>query len=172
MDPAIWWYVTRASAIIAWALMVISVMWGILLSTRVMKPKDSPGWLLDLHRWMSGLSVVFVGLHMFSLYVDSFAHFTIPDLFVPFHSQYVKVASLGPWPIALGVLCFYIMIAVQGTSLMMKKLPRKYWKAIHYSSYALVLVVSFHASFDFHHHCRTYCSHLVSEACQNLGGHG
>ena len=148
MDPAIWWYVTRASAIIAWALMVISVMWGILLSTRVMKPKDSPGWLLDLHRWMSGLSVVFVGLHMFSLYMDNFAHFTIPDLFVPFHSQYAKVASLGPWPVALGVLCFYIMIAVQGTSLMMKKLPRKYWKAIHYSSYVLVLVVSFHAGWS------------------------
>ena len=148
MDPAIWWYVTRSSAIIAWALMVVSVMWGILLATRIMKPKDSPGWLLDLHRWMSGLSVVFVGLHMFSLYMDNFAHFTVPDLFIPFHSQYAKVASLGPWPIALGVLCFYIMIAVQGTSLMMKKLPRKYWKAIHYSSYALVLVVSFHAGWS------------------------
>jgi ferredoxin-NADP reductase len=31
---------------------------------------------------------------------------------------------------------------------MMKKLPRKYWKAIHYSSYALVLVVSFHAGWS------------------------
>jgi ferredoxin-NADP reductase len=85
---------------------------------------------------------------MFSLYMDNFAHFTVPDLFIPFHSQYAKVASLGPWPIALGVLCYYIMIAVQGTSLMMKKLPRKYWKAIHYSSYALVLVVSFHAGWS------------------------
>ena len=62
LDPAIWWYVTRASAIIAWALMVISVTWGILLATRVMKPKDNPSWLLDLHRWLSGLSVVFVGI--------------------------------------------------------------------------------------------------------------
>jgi len=148
MDPAIWWYVTRSSAIIAWALMVVSVMWGILLSTRVMKPKDNPGWLLDLHRWMSGLTVVFVGLHMFSLYMDNFAHFSIPDLFIPFHSQYTKVAALGAWPIALGVLCFYFLIAVQGTSLMMKKLPRKYWKAIHYSSYALVLLVSFHAGWS------------------------
>ena len=148
MDPAIWWYVTRASAIIAWALMVVSVMWGILLSTRVMKPKDNPGWLLDLHRWMSGLSVIFVGLHMFSLYVDKYAAFTVQDLFIPFHSQYQKIASLGPWPIALGVFCTYILIAVQGTSLMMKKLPRKYWKAIHYSSYALVLLVSFHAGWS------------------------
>lgn len=147
-DPAIWWYVTRSSAIIAWALMVISVTWGILLATRVMKPKDNPGWLLDLHRWLSGLSVVFVGIHMASLFVDKYAAFSLQDLFIPFHSQYQKIAWLGGWPVALGVICTYILIAVQTTSLMMKKLPRKYWKAIHYSSYALVLLVSFHAGWS------------------------
>ena len=118
-DPAIWWYVTRASAVIAWVLMVISVTWGILLATRVMKPNDNPSWLLDLHSWLSGLSVTFVGIHMFSLYVDEYAAFTLADLFVPFHSQYQKIASLGAWPIALGVICTYILIAVQVTSLMM-----------------------------------------------------
>ena len=148
LDPAIWWYVTRASAIIAWALMVISVTWGILLATRVMKPKDNPSWLLDLHRWLSGLSVVFVGIHMVTLFIDEYAAFTLQDLFIPFHSQYQKIAWLGGWPIALGVICTYILIAVQTTSLMMKKLPRKYWKAIHYSSYALVLLVSFHAGWS------------------------
>jgi len=128
--------------------MVISVLWGILLSTRVLKKRDNPGWLLDLHRWMSGMSVVMVFLHMFSLYMDKYAHFSISDLLIPFHSKYTKIASLGAWPVVLGVLCFYILIAVQGSSLMMRRLPRKYWKGIHYSSYALVLVVSFHAGWS------------------------
>ena len=148
MDPQIWWYVTRASALIAWVLLVISVMWGILLATRVLKPKDNPGWLLDLHRWLSGLAVVFTGLHMFSLYMDQYAHFSISDLFIPFHSQYTKIQSLGALPIALGVLCFYLLIAVQSTSLIMKVLPRKYWKAIHYLSYVVVVVISFHAGWS------------------------
>jgi ferredoxin-NADP reductase len=113
-----------------------------------MKPKDNPGWLLDLHRWLSGLSVVFVGIHMASLFIDKYAAFSLQDLFIPFHSQYQKIAWLGGWPVALGVICTYILIAVQTTSLMMKKLPRKYWKAIHYSSYALVLLVSFHAGWS------------------------
>jgi ferredoxin-NADP reductase len=69
-------------------------------------------------------------------------------VFTLFHSQYQKIASLGPWPVAIGVLGTYVLIAVQGTSLMMKRLPRKYWKAIHYSSYALVLTVSFHAGWS------------------------
>ena len=148
MSSQFWWYLTRASAIVAWTLMVVSVLWGILLSTRVLKKRDNPSWLLDLHRWMSGLSVVMVVLHMFSLYMDHYAHFSVPDLLVPFHSKYTKIASLGAWPVALGVFCFYILIAVQGSSLMMRRLPRRFWKGIHYSSYVLVLVVSFHAGWS------------------------
>lgn len=145
MNEQLWWYVTRSSAVIAWVLLVISVLWGILLSTRVFRMRDNPGWLLDLHRWVSGLSIIFVGFHMGALYLDKYAHFSIPDLLVPFQSAYTKVASLGPWPVALGVMCFYLMIAIQLSSLMMKRLPRSLWKGIHYSSYVLVLVVSFHA---------------------------
>lgn len=148
IDPQIWWYVTRASALIAWVLLVLSVTWGILLATRILKPKDNPGWLMDLHRWMAGLAVFFTGLHMFSLYADQYAHFSFEDLFIPFHSQYTKIESLGPLPIALGVLCFYLLIAVQSTSLIMKILPRKFWKAIHYLSYVVVVLVSFHAGWS------------------------
>ena len=46
-DPHLWWYVTRASALIAWALMTLSVLWGILLSTRVLRRADNPSWLRD-----------------------------------------------------------------------------------------------------------------------------
>lgn len=145
LDPAIWWYVTRASAVVGWVLLVLSVLLGILLSTRLLRPRDNPGWLLDLHRWLSGLAVTFVGLHMLSLYLDTYAHFSVPDLFVPFHSAYQVVESLGRWPVAIGVLCAYAMVAVQFTSLLMRVLPRRWWKAIHYLSYLTVLAVSFHA---------------------------
>ena len=148
MSPEFWWYVTRASALIAWVLLVVSVTWGILLATRVLKPNDNPSWLLDLHRWLSGLAVTFTALHMFSLYIDSYAPFSAADLFIPFHSTYIQVASLGKWPIVLGVLCAYLLIAVQSTSLLMKVLPRRFWKAIHYLSYAVVLMVSFHAGWS------------------------
>ena len=148
MSPEFWWYVTRASALIAWVLLVVSVTWGILLSTRILKPNDNPSWLLDLHRWLSGLAVSFTALHMFSLWIDSYAPFSAADLFIPFHSTYVQVESLGKWPIVLGVICAYLLIAVQSTSLLMKVLPRKFWKAIHYLSYVVVLLVSFHAGWS------------------------
>ena len=46
------------------------------------------------------------------------------------------------------MICFYFLMAVQSTSLLMKILPRRFWKAIHYSSYAVVLLVSFHAGWS------------------------
>jgi len=146
-NPQIWWYLTRASAIIAWALLVISVIWGILLSTRLFQPKDNPAWLMDLHKYLSGLSMIFVLTHMATLYFDSYAHFTIPQLLIPFESQYVKTGleKLNNLPTALGVLTFWAMLSVLATSWIMKILPRKFWKGLHYTSYLAVIMVSFHA---------------------------
>jgi predicted ferric reductase len=143
--PAIWWFVSRASGIVAWSLLVISVMIGVLLATRVLKPNDNPGWLYHFHNWLSGLSIVFVITHVAALMLDSYVTFTILDIAIPFHSDYVKYPSLGRIPIAFGVLSLYTLFAVQLTSLYRKNMSTKAWKTIHYSSYLLVLLVSAHA---------------------------
>ena len=39
MNPNPWWNLTRASAIVAWVLMAVAILWGVLLATRVLKPK-------------------------------------------------------------------------------------------------------------------------------------
>lgn len=138
-DPHLWWYISRASALIAWALMTASVLWGILLSTRIMRRVDNPAWLQDLHGYLGGTSLVMVGLHMVSLMIDSWLKFTATEVLVPFATDF------KPLPVALGILAFYLLVAVQGSSLMLKGLPRMFWKALHYASYAALLLVSFHA---------------------------
>ena len=76
-DPHIWWYVTRASAVIAWILLTLSVIWGILLSTRLLRNIDNPGWLQDLHKYFGGASLVMVALHVASLMLDGWLHFSL-----------------------------------------------------------------------------------------------
>jgi len=143
--PAIWWFVSRASGIVARSLLVVAVFIGVLLATRVLKPKDSASWLFHFHNWLSGLAFVFAVTHVTSLMLDSFVTFTFLDVAIPFHSDYVKNPSLGRIPIALGVVSLYILFAVQVSSLARQKMSIRIWKAIHYSSYALVLLVSAHA---------------------------
>ena len=141
-DPHIWWYVTRASAVIAWVLMTFSVVWGILLSTRILRNIDNPAWLQDLHKYFGGASIVMVVLHVVSLMLDGWLHFSVIEALVPFAAGYRTI------PVALGIIGFYLMLAVQGSSLMMNKLPRKVWKGIHYSAYGVLVLAAFHAGFS------------------------
>ncbi|MEY2698654.1 MAG: hypothetical protein RL720_610 [Actinomycetota bacterium] len=138
-EPHIWWYITRASALIAWVLMTMSVLWGILLSTRVMRKIDNPAWLQDLHRYLGGMTLIMVALHMVSLMLDGWLQFSLAETLVPFATDF------KPFAVALGILAFYILVAVQGSSLIMNRLPRKFWKGLHYSSYVALLLVSLHA---------------------------
>ncbi|MDY7542550.1 MULTISPECIES: 2Fe-2S iron-sulfur cluster-binding protein [unclassified Cryobacterium] len=140
-DPHLWWYISRASAVIGWALMTLSVVWGILLSTRVMRQIDNPAWLQDLHRYFGGAAIVMVAVHMLTLMLDGWLHLSIAEVLVPFSSHFKAL------PVALGVTAFYLLVAVQGTSLLMRYLPRRFWKIVHYSSYATLILVSFHAAF-------------------------
>ncbi len=135
----LWWYVARASGIVAWVLLGVAVIWGILLATRFLGSKPRPAWVLDLHRWLGGLAVSFTGVHLIGLVADDYVDFGLRELFVPLASTW------RPAAVAWGVVAFYVLVAVQLTSLLMKKLPRRLWKWIHMSGFALFFVATMHA---------------------------
>lgn len=141
MNPQIWWYFTRGSGIVAWLMLTASVIWGIVLSTKAFPEHRRPAWLLDLHRWLGGLTVTFVAIHLATLVADSYVEFDLADLTIPFASEW------RPLAVALGVLATWLLIAVEVTSLAMKRLPRRVWRAVHMSSYAVFLFASVHAAF-------------------------
>ena len=131
MSPELWWYTARAGGMVALALAGASVVWGLLLSTRVLQGRPSPRWLLDLHRFMGGAAVAFTGIHVAALVADTTVAFGWTDVLIPFAS------SWNPGAVALGVVAGYLLLAVQLSSMLMKRLPRRLWKWIHLSSYGL-----------------------------------
>lgn len=135
----LWWNLTRATANVAWALLLATMVWGVLLSTRALRSFDRPAWLRDLHTWLGGLSLVFTVLHVVTLILDSYVQFSVLDVLVPMSS------SWKPVPVSLGILGFYILVAVQGTSLMMNRMKRETWRRIHMLSYLLFGLVIVHA---------------------------
>ncbi|MFZ2174156.1 MAG: 2Fe-2S iron-sulfur cluster-binding protein [Rhodococcus sp. (in: high G+C Gram-positive bacteria)] len=141
-DLHLWWYVTRASALVAWVTLTASVLWGVLLSTRLLRTIANPAWLQDLHRWLGGTALIMTGLHMLSLVLDSWSRFSLTDLLVPLSAGY------RPWPVALGVVAFYLLLAVYGSSLLRTRMSPRWWKRLHYGSYAAVVLVSFHAGWS------------------------
>ena len=126
-----WWYLARSSGMVAWSLLAASVLWGLLLSTRVFDRSVSPKWLTDLHRFLGGTAVLFTIMHVAALVADSNVHFGAADVLVPFASAWRPVA------VAWGVIAAWMLLAVEVTSLFMKVLSRRLWHAVHLSSFAL-----------------------------------
>ena len=139
MSEKLWWYVARAGGLTAWWLLAAAVLWGLVLSTRVASGRVTPAWLLDLHRFLGGLALSFTCVHVVALIADSWASIGWSEVLVPLASRW------RPWPVAFGVLGLYVLVAVEITSLLRQRLPRRLWRAVHLSSFALFLLTTGHA---------------------------
>ena len=138
MNEQLWWYLTRASGIVAWALLTAAVLFGLVVRTKVGASPAKPPWWLDLHRFLGALATLFTFIHLATLVADSFVRFTIVDLLVPGASEW------EPGAVALGVVSLWLLVTVEATSLLQKRLPRTLWRWTHLSSYPLFWLATFH----------------------------
>jgi predicted ferric reductase len=133
------WYVSRGTGIVAWGLLVASMVWGFLYATRVLGRRARPWWMLGVHRFLGALTVVFVLVHVLAIIADNYTSFGLVDVLVPFASAW------KPIPVALGIVGMYILVTVEVTSLLQRHLPRNVWRQIHLASYGLFAFASLHA---------------------------
>ena len=139
MNNQLWWYFARSGGIVAWALLAASVLWGLALSTKVLRGRPRPNWILDLHRFLGGLALLFTGIHVLSLIMDSYVHFGLIEVLVPFTGTWHPVA------VAWGVISLYLLLAVELTSLARKRISKRAWRMTHYLSFPLFLLTTVHA---------------------------
>ncbi len=138
MTGQVWWYVARSSGIVALALLLAAVTFGLLMSTRLGARFAGTPWLLAVHRQLGGLAVAFTGVHLAGLVLDDYVQFGLGDLLVPGASPW------RPLAVAWGVVATYLLVAVQATSLAMRRLPAGLWRAVHLSSFVLFWVAALH----------------------------
>ena len=132
------WYVSRSSGITAWALGAASIMFGLALSTRLVRRKGVPAWLNALHRYLGTLMLVFTAVHLGALVADNWVHFGIADLFVP------MVSHWRPGAVAWGIVSMYLLVAVQLTSWLKSRLPRRLWHTVHLTSIPMFVAGTVH----------------------------
>ena len=139
MSPQITWYAARAAGIVAWALAAASVVWGLALSTHALGRKPRPAWLFDLHRFLGGTALVFTGVHVGAILLDTYVHFGLLNVLVPLTGTWHPVA------VAWGVVAFYLLLAVELTSLARRRLPKRVWRGVHFGSFGLFVLSTVHA---------------------------
>jgi hypothetical protein len=132
------WYVARSSGLVAWALLAGSVVWGLLMTSKIVRGRVKGSWLLDLHRWLGGLALVFTGVHVAAIMGDSYVHFGLASALVPLAAHWHPVA------VAWGVVSLYLLIAVEATSLVRRHLDVRVWRRVHFLSFPLFVMSTIH----------------------------
>jgi DMSO/TMAO reductase YedYZ heme-binding membrane subunit len=132
------WYLSRSSGWVAFVLLAFTVMWGVLGITRLIERRGLPRWLLDVHRHLAFLSVVFTGIHLGALVADNYMQIAWREILVPFSIDY------RPGAVAWGVVAMYLMVAVQLTSWLRHRIPRRWWRGVHFLSYPMLWMVTMH----------------------------
>jgi predicted ferric reductase len=138
VDTRFWWWLSRSSGIVAWMVVAATVVWGLLASTKMIRRRGVPAWILDLHRYLGTLTIVFVAVHIFAIWADSFVSFGVRQLFVPFASTW------RPHAVAWGIVSTYLLVVIQTTSWAMRKLPRRLWHRIHTLSIPMIVMATVH----------------------------
>jgi len=132
------WYLTRGTGLMALLLLTASVLLGILQVKRWQTSRWPRFITAALHRNLSLLSVVFVGVHVATTVVDGFAPIGWLDAVLPFRSPY------RPLWLGLGAVSTDLLIAVVGTSLLRGWLGYRTWRAVHWAAYACWPVALLH----------------------------
>lgn len=138
-DTQSFWYLSRASGIVAYLLLWMSVTWGLLLTTRLGKIFLASPLMLDAHQFLSNLGVGFAFFHGLILMGDRYLSFPLSAVLIPFAGEYapllVAAGQIGLWLSLLLIVSFYVRRWIGG----------KVWRTVHYLGFAGYWLVLIHA---------------------------
>jgi predicted ferric reductase len=132
------WFASRATGLVSLLLLTGTVVLGIATTGRAAGSRWPRFAVADLHRNLSLLAVVFLGVHIATAVIDPYAGIRWADALLPFVSVY------QPFWLGLGAVALDLLIAVLVTSLVRSRLPRRVWRAVHWAGYALFPVAVAH----------------------------
>jgi hypothetical protein len=123
------WYVTRSSGLVSLVLLTASVVLGILTTVRIGTNRWPRFAFQDLHRRVSFLAVVMVGLHVVTTVSDSYAPIGWLAVVVPFNSPYRRL-----W-LSLGTISVDLLLAVTISSMLRRWISHRAWRGLHWLAY-------------------------------------
>lgn len=124
------WYLSRGSGVVTLLLLTAATVLGVLTARNWQSPHLPRFVTSTLHRNISVLAVVFLGVHVSSVVIDGFAPIGWLSGIVPFISPYRPV-----W-LGLGAIAADLLLAVLISSAVRRRLGYRGWQAVHLSSYA------------------------------------
>ena len=124
---------------LAYLLLTLSVLWGLMQSGAILRPIFPPVLALGMHNFLSWAALVMVALHALILLGDGFIKMKLVHLFIPF------VAPYRPFWVGLGVIAFYLAFLLSLSFYVRRNIGQKTFRYFHYLSYLTFILVTLHS---------------------------
>ncbi len=124
------WFATRGFGVVSLLMLTAIVALGVAGVTRWRSTRWPRFAVVGLHRNLSLLVLVFIGLHVLTTVLDGYAPISIVSAVVPFGSPYRPI-----W-LGLGAVALDLLLALVVTSLVRARIGYRRWRAVHWLAYA------------------------------------
>ncbi len=137
--PKAYWYLSRTSAFVAYGLLWVSMMTGVIITNKMARVWPGGPTAYDLHEYTSVLGLAFAPFHGLILMGDQYIAYTLAQVLTPFASVnyrpgWVGVGQIGLYIFGLVTLSFYVR----------RWLGYRSWRIIHFLSFVMFAMAMVH----------------------------
>jgi DMSO/TMAO reductase YedYZ heme-binding membrane subunit len=132
------WYSVRALGILAYLVLACSVLYGLLLSTKILDAIAHRPVSFALHKDLAVVALILGTLHGALLTLDQSFNFTPLSIIVPFESPYAPIA------VGIGQLTLYGTAVVTASFYVRRQIGQRAWRILHYVTFLVFIGSSVH----------------------------
>ena len=132
------WYTTRVTALLAYLALSGSVVYGLLLSTKILDRVTHRAVSYTLHGDLAGIGVALALVHAAVLALDRSMPYSLVELLVPFAGPY------RPLWVGIGQLTLGLSLVVLLSFYVRKRIGQRTWRLVHYLSFVAFVGATAH----------------------------
>lgn len=132
------WDTARAAGLVAYGLLSLSVLMGLVLSQGWRTATLSRFVTTELHRFITLVALMFTAIHGIALLLDPFMRFPLPELLVPLVSHYRPI-----W-IGLGIVGAYLLLALWLSEWLRPWIGYRWWRRFHVLAFLVYGLATIH----------------------------
>lgn len=132
------WLFERLFAFLAYLAITGSVVYGLLLSTKVLDHLAHRPVSFLLHKDLAAIGVGLAGIHGMLLGLDHTMPFSIAQILIPGLAPHATVA------VAFGQVALYLALIVTGSFYVRRRIGPRAWRTLHYLTFLVFLGATVH----------------------------
>ncbi|MGZ3588425.1 MAG: hypothetical protein ACXVAE_05090 [Candidatus Limnocylindrales bacterium] len=132
------WYAERMTAFLAYFALAGSVIYGLLLSTKILDVLAHRPITFSLHQDLAAIGLGLAAIHGALLGLDHSMPFSVAQIAVPFAAPY------RPLWVGVGQLAFYLAGAVVASFYLRRRIGQRAWRLLHYLTFLVFVGATAH----------------------------